>query len=347
MKARQKQSTRAVFHRREPYPSSALRSVGHFRFSSDQTKALLKLEGLENQDSDMSYLDLIRFEPKDGPLKSLDGSMDLPATQFEISPNPDMIHSSVNEHSSRAPVDHRSMDIRAAPIRDNSPEYSGPEDDTLSISSDDLQPENQGDWAQQGSHTFSVTWVAPHVLEKERFQGILKEMSRIAPTSEASQWEFQHWLKHRLVHLDSQKEYLEKRLRFQELSKSSKPINPVMGGKVFEEGRSAVLALETIWCKWPTDEKDKGAAWPEREEWKWEGDDRARTGVQRFPPIPRKPGNDTVVWHMRDVVRANELDEVRKVPKPVNDDGDVELPMEENDSFLHYVGTSLWDEIET
>ena len=74
-----------------------------------------------------------------------------------------------------------------------------------------------------------------------------------------------------------------------------------LDGKSFTDNRSAVLAHETIWAEWFIPTKERPAApWPDRSELQYEGDDRAKSAVGRFLPLPRKPGNETVSWKTRE-----------------------------------------------
>ena len=100
------------------------------------------------------------------------------------------------------------------------------------------------------------------------------------------------------------------------LEPSALLITDAFHGKTFEDGRSTVLARPTIWRKslTPTVPNRHVAAWPNSTECKWEGDDRARSGVGRYLPLPRAGGNDTVAWHQRPMLEPLPFDAVRKVP---------------------------------
>ena len=82
-------------------------------------------------------------------------------------------------------------------------------------------------------------------------------------------------------------------------------IKPFLDGKTFDDNRSAVLAHETIWALWSlSTDTHPEALWPDRTEFQYEGDDRAKSDVGRFLPLPRKPGNATVNWKARDQLQA-------------------------------------------
>lgn len=92
-------------------------------------------------------------------------------------------------------------------------------------------------------------------------------------------------------------------------------IGHAFGGKRFNDGRSAVLAMPTIWCSWyqPMEERPQ-APWPCPEEMKEEGDERKTSGFRRFPGLPRLPGNETVVWKQKALLHALPFDEMWKLP---------------------------------
>ncbi|KAF2732047.1 hypothetical protein EJ04DRAFT_514173 [Polyplosphaeria fusca] len=65
---------------------------------------------------------------------------------------------------------------------------------------------------------------------------------------------------------------------------------------------------------------------------KWEGDDRAKTGVGRFPPIPREVGAPGIQWNQLQAVEQYELDKTCLVP----DMEDIYLPVDEIDDEVKY-----------
>ena len=93
-------------------------------------------------------------------------------------------------------------------------------------------------------------------------------------------------------------------------------IKPAFNGIDFSTNHSAVLLYPTIFV--PSYEKSPHrilftggmAAWPSRQEMKYEGDDRVSTDRihGRFPPTPRVNGNGTVSWQQRSFVWPEVLD---------------------------------------
>ena len=105
-----------------------------------------------------------------------------------------------------------------------------------------------------------------------------------------------------------------------DISQSHRPgrcvkIEPAMGGKHYRDNRGTVLANLSIWSPWyqPTEERPE-ALWPCLEEMKEEGDERHTSSFGRFPPLPRVPGNPTVVWKVKPMIPALHFDEVWKLP---------------------------------
>ena len=86
-------------------------------------------------------------------------------------------------------------------------------------------------------------------------------------------------------------------------------------GNFSQEGnRGRVLGELTIWCSDWTNGKDEISPWPTLAEMKWEGDDRAKTNVGRFPPLPREKGPVSLSWNQLPVVEQYPLDQVCKIP---------------------------------
>ncbi|KAM3418584.1 hypothetical protein BST61_g4560 [Cercospora zeina] len=72
----------------------------------------------------------------------------------------------------------------------------------------------------------------------------------------------------------------------------------------FDDGRSAVLGLPTVFN--PFHPSHAVAGWPCPNEQQYEGDGRIATDLlhRRFPAVPRVPGNATVNWQQRKAIEA-------------------------------------------
>ncbi|OCL13500.1 hypothetical protein AOQ84DRAFT_414748 [Glonium stellatum] len=196
------------------------------------------------------------------------------------------------------------------------------------------------------SHTYSLSWASPETKESEKFQVCINAMRRMFPRSEVAQMDMPAWLEHRQVIVQARGRQLGRIVAIKEdqRKRGSPAIITPLKGKSFEDNRSTVLCQKTIWCsKW--DLKADKAPWPSLTELKWEGDDRAKTSVGRFLPLPREPGNATVAWHHLRMIEAFELDDVRKIPTLE----DILLPVDEIDDEIvpHLLNIEILDALDS
>ncbi|KAI9706376.1 MAG: hypothetical protein M1836_003381 [Candelina mexicana] len=191
------------------------------------------------------------------------------------------------------------------------------------------------------SHTFSVTWASEEEREHEKFVAIRNAMSRIVPRSDIVPWKYPDWLVHRVAMLQMRRNIIDRKLTLAVAMAGTVKIRSAFGGRKLSLRRGSVLSLSTIWCPWSDGVDRADAPWPGLQEMKWEGDDRARTGVSRFPPMPREPGNETVVWHQLKAIVAWEFDQVRQLPRL----GESEVALPE-DEIPQVIGNELWGAIE-
>ena len=202
------------------------------------------------------------------------------------------------------------------------------------------------------SYTHSKKWLSRTQREQHKWRGIDDGIRRHFADNPYTPRSYTEWVD---FQLQERKTKLEERLRREEALKSVAAILKIFtsssnnrpsrhqaaprvmslpfNGKNFRDGRGAVLGMPTIWRN-GTDMYGNPirdpfgrdyAPWPRLGEYKWEGDDRARSGVGRFLPIPRAGGNETVAWHQRPVHRPLDFDMVRAVPTLE----DVHFPVEE------------------
>lgn len=92
------------------------------------------------------------------------------------------------------------------------------------------------------------------------------------------------------------------------------------------------LGERTIWCDDWQNGKDEIAPWPCLAELKWEGDDRAKTGVGRYPPLPREQGPVGLPWNQLQAVEQYPIDQIARIPTME----DVYLPVDEIDDEVKY-----------
>ena len=178
------------------------------------------------------------------------------------------------------------------------------------------------------SHTYSLSWASPETKESEKYQVCINATRRMFPRSEVAQMDMPAWLEHRQAIIQARGRQLGRivAIKEEQLKLGLPPIATPLKGKSLMDNRSTVLCQKTIWCsKWNL--KIDKAPWPTLTELKWEGDDRAKTNVGRFLPLPREPGNATVAWHHLRTLPAFEFDEVWKIPTLE----DILLPVDEID----------------
>lgn len=90
----------------------------------------------------------------------------------------------------------------------------------------------------------------------------------------------------------------------------------VYGGKTIGDCNTAILGLKTVWARgWTATDSHPEAPWPTYREFREEGDERHTSNYGRFLPIPRVPGNKTVVYKQKSFVPVELLDVVMPVPK--------------------------------
>jgi hypothetical protein len=147
-------------------------------------------------------------------------------------------------------------------------------------------------------------------------------MKRMFHRSKCIPTTYHEYLEHRvLFQKDRQAEQARKLAELEASSQRSHPglpppgikmkILPAFRGKVFNDNRSGVLAMSSIWCPWW---KETGqhpqALWPCPEEMKEEGDERMTSGFRRFPAMPRLPGNATVTYKQKSPLKPEKFDKV-------------------------------------
>ena len=174
----------------------------------------------------------------------------------------------------------------------------------------------------RATHSNSKTWVNPQIKEHEKWQQIERNMKRMFHRSKCIPTTYHEYLEHRvLFQKDRQAEQARKLAELEASSQRSHPglpppgikmkILPAFRGKVFNDNRSGVLAMSSIWCPWW---KETGqhpqALWPCPEEMKEEGDERMTSGFRRFPAMPRLPGNATVTYKQKSPLKPEKFDKV-------------------------------------
>ena len=184
------------------------------------------------------------------------------------------------------------------------------------------------------AHTSSKTWISHEAREAERFEAFQAASRRklFLNTSPFIPKDLTSWITQRTEMHDAtirrDKRSIAAREEQRRLARQGvPPLRQAFDGKVFPENQGAVLSEFTIWCpNWDMPWRPR-APWPGLKEAQLEGDDRNKTNVGRFLPLPRQPGNPTVTFNHIPMVYSFPFDQVRKVPTME----DVYLPVDEID----------------
>jgi hypothetical protein len=188
-----------------------------------------------------------------------------------------------------------------------------------------------------GGFRNSRTWVSPDTRYMHEFTIIRNAMRRLFKHSDVAKWRYVDYITHREAMIASQKNILSKSVYQKELElelripqidpKAFATLDALLGthNLTMEGNTSRVLGEKTIWCVDWMNGKDEIAPWPSMSEMKWEGDDRAKTGVGRFPAIPREVGAPGIAWNQLQAVEVYSLDQVWRIPQL----DDILLPVDE------------------
>jgi hypothetical protein len=195
-----------------------------------------------------------------------------------------------------------------------------------------------------GSPRNTRTWVSEDARAAHEFLIIRNSMKRLFKNSEVAKWKVADYIAHREATRVSAVKKLARQAQDKEdtLSLHIPPISPQqqdmmqrcgLTGNFDQVGNyGRILGEKTIWCKDWQNGKDEIAPWPCMAEFKWEGDDRAKTGVGRYPPLPREQGPDGLPWNQLQAVDQYPLDQIARIPTME----DVYLPVDEIDEEVKY-----------
>ncbi|CAO2650874.1 Nn.00g091710.m01.CDS01 [Neocucurbitaria sp. VM-36] len=185
------------------------------------------------------------------------------------------------------------------------------------------------------SYRNSRTWMSRDQQTQQEFMVIRNAMRRLFKNSEVSKWKLSDYIAHREAMVASQANQLARQVKAKEEARTSAAIPQNiqhslrkwgLEGNFDEYGNfGRVLGEQTIWCNDWMNGKDEIAPWPSMAEMKWEGDDRAKTGVGRFLPLPREEGPPTLQWSQLPCVDQYPLDQVARIPTME----DVYLPVDD------------------
>ncbi|KAF1851998.1 uncharacterized protein K460DRAFT_260159, partial [Cucurbitaria berberidis CBS 394.84] len=170
----------------------------------------------------------------------------------------------------------------------------------------------------------SRTWMSPDQQAQQEFMVIRNAMRRLFKNSEVAKWKISDYIAHREAIVASQASRLANQVKAKEEARISPVIAPHVQHNLRKWGLEGnfdghgnlgrVLGEHTIWCDDWMNGKDEVSPWPSMPEMKWEGDDRAKTGVGRFLPLPREEGPPTLQWNQLPVIEQYPIDQVARIP---------------------------------
>jgi hypothetical protein len=188
-----------------------------------------------------------------------------------------------------------------------------------------------------GSFRNSRTWLSTDAQAMQEFMVIRNAMRRQFKNADVAKWKYTDYIAHREAMVASQASMLASKVKAKEDSLTLH-IPPIpletqqnlnkwgLFGNFNQHGNlSRVLGEQTIWCHDWLNGKDETAPWPSTAESKWEGDDRAKTGVGRFLPLPREEGPPGLSWNQLPIVEQYPIDQVARIPTME----DVYLPVDD------------------
>ncbi|KAL1792390.1 hypothetical protein ACET3X_008897 [Alternaria dauci] len=191
----------------------------------------------------------------------------------------------------------------------------------------------------------SRTWMSPDTQVQQEFLMVRNAMRRLFKNSEIAKWKLGDYVAHKEAMLASQATKLATKVKNKEdaraiLAPISGDIQKVLNrcgieGNFEDVGNyGRALGEQTIWCNDWQNGKDEIAPWPSMAEMKWEGDDRAKTGVGRFLPLPREEGPPGLMWNQLPVIEQYPIDQVCKIPTMEDVYLPVDYDIEEDHEYL-------------
>jgi hypothetical protein len=171
----------------------------------------------------------------------------------------------------------------------------------------------------------SNTWLSPEAQMQQDFLIVRNSMRRLFKNSDVAKWKLSDYIAHREAMTTSQENKLARQAKSEEGPQDSSLVISQevdaflrrcgLNGNFQEVGNfGRALGEQTIWCKDWENGKDEIAPWPSFSEMRWEGDDRAKTGVGRFLPLPREEGPPGLMWSQLPTIEQYPMDQVCKIP---------------------------------
>ena len=203
----------------------------------------------------------------------------------------------------------------------------------------------------------SHVWLSNEARIEQEFLYIRNSIRQMFKRSHVASWKIGEYMDHRAQMIEARKRRLVEQAKSManDVHTHAPPMNPQQQDTMWRSGlygnfsqdgnRGRVLGEKTIWCVDWQNGKEEIAPWPCVAEMKWEGDDRAKTTVGRFLPLPREQVPPGLTWSQMQVIEQYPLDQVARIPTME----DIYLPVDEIDDEVKYdlINKDLEDAINT
>ncbi|OSS50412.1 hypothetical protein B5807_05182 [Epicoccum nigrum] len=188
------------------------------------------------------------------------------------------------------------------------------------------------------------TWLSDKARVIQEFHYIRNSLRRMFKHSEITKWTLDDYIMHQEEMIEARKRNLVEQAKSMANGVHTRvpPMNPQQQETMWRSGlygnfnqkgnRGQALGENTIWCVDWQNGKEDIAPWPCLAEMKWEGDDRAKTKVGRFLPLPREEVPFGLAWSQMQVIEQYPLDQVARIPSME----DIYLPVDEIDDEVKY-----------
>ncbi|KAF4543011.1 hypothetical protein BFW01_g4683 [Lasiodiplodia theobromae] len=198
---------------------------------------------------------------------------------------------------------------------------------------DEAYDEEVAEVGHGGSHTQSWTWSSPRALQEDlytvakvsverHFRGYDRDL--VDALKSLEKW-CEHAANMKMVAIKLEQRRIAEKELFKRLRDEYNMVCKAFGGRKLSVGHGGVLCFHTLWCTDYKTDWRRLAPWPTIAEQKWEGEDRARTKVGRYFPLPREPSNGSVPWNYLPMITSSPFDQIWQIPSEL----DILYPMDQ------------------
>ena len=167
------------------------------------------------------------------------------------------------------------------------------------------------------SHSASRTWISDETKQHEAYRKVSGHFHHIAPKSPFLPTSFKECLAHQEAMIEQDKADKQREIQKRETYKARRggcrkrreDPKPAFDVTKFNDGRSSVLAMQSIWVSRCVEQAKPHADWPTNDELKHHGTHRVSSGQCRTLPHPRRDADPSVKWNERPLVALFPLDD--------------------------------------